>query len=334
MIKESNRQAYEFDSFIVSDSNREAYNACISVIGEPTGRFISLHGPSSCGKTHLLTATRNAVERAYPHKSILMVSFDDVISEYLESLELDSGAGFYENLCKYDLLIIDNLQFAAGKISTLLEMAAWFSMMLSKDKCVMIALDKPTDEISELLDEMKKCHGDKTAVIEIEAPDIALREKYLERLLLRLSVSLDSGVQKRIIDMEHLPLSSFGGLVSRIHYINAQADCVDREQEIDLCFEDYCEFDIGDIYGYELEELIRLYMDDRLELAAISDYCNLMEINEESKAQLAECIADFDLEELYRVMLDGFDELLGEDEKKHYRDRFFEKFGYSLDDDI
>ena len=134
MEKTSCSVCQNFENFVVSPCNKAAYDICKTLVEKPQAQFVALYGPASCGKTHLLSAVNNAFCEKYPGARVKMTSFNVMISKFLEALHEKTENEFRADLCKYDLLIVDDMQCAVGKTTTQEEIAGWITAMLSAGK--------------------------------------------------------------------------------------------------------------------------------------------------------------------------------------------------------
>ncbi|MBQ7981503.1 MAG: ATP-binding protein, partial [Oscillospiraceae bacterium] len=112
---------YTFDTFIVGRSNEFAYAACTSVAKEPGSTYnpLFIHGPSGLGKTHLMTAISNEIKRRNPNTNIIYVTGETFANELINAIQQKKDTSQFHN--KYrnaDVLLIDDVQFIAGKEST------------------------------------------------------------------------------------------------------------------------------------------------------------------------------------------------------------------------
>ena len=230
---------YTFDSFIVSDCNKEAYMLCRSIVDDTEGKFVAIHGPSPCGKTHLLNAVKKAYQNKYPTRKILTTTFDDLVLQYISSIEKEDSLGFRKYICGYDLLIVDNMQFAAGKSTTQKEFSCWFSAMLDSCKSVIIAWDRPEKCLDVVLRRMRDRYLDRCHILKISEPDIVLREKYFEKLVKKAQLSIPSEVCKCVANSRKISLCAFKGCLIKFKVLQEQKNGPLTRQEMMECLNDY-----------------------------------------------------------------------------------------------
>ena len=111
---------YTFENFIVGSSNKMAHAACTAIAKRPVSSFnpLFIYGASGLGKTHLLYAIIHELHRNFPNLRIIYVKGEDFTNELVESIGNESTVEFRNKYRKADVLLIDDIQFIAGKNST------------------------------------------------------------------------------------------------------------------------------------------------------------------------------------------------------------------------
>lgn len=233
-----------FDSFIVSRSNVEAYSACVDLVNDPKGKLVAIYGANSYGKSHLLCATKNALVEGHSDLSIRFTNYDDVISQYITSLHNREHKAFVEELLETDVLIMDNMQFIAGKEATQDEVADWINKLIEAGKLVVIAFDRPIKYFSPLLKGVEERHPDSCTVAEVKRPDRFLRKKYIEFLLTEYPVTLPRFLKGYIIISRKIPFSALTGFIHKCSLLEKQKGQALSLREIRKC-----------LYGYMHKEV-------------------------------------------------------------------------------
>lgn len=234
-----NTKDFTFNNFIVSACNEEAYNTCVSMIDDTKGRFVVLCGPSGCGKTHLLTAIQNAYKLKYPEKSVLVMSANELIERYIDSFEHQKTAEYVDMICSQDLIVIDNMQFMAGKLSIQKETAKWFCKMISNGKKVMVALDILTENIGGAFGIIAEQHSERCQIAEIKRADIELRKKQLERLSEELQIKVPKSISAIMVNSEQIAFCSFAGIFQKFLMFRSQLNRNLTKEEMLNCIFDY-----------------------------------------------------------------------------------------------
>ena len=111
---------YTFDTFIVGPSNKFAHAACMAVATKPATLYnpLFIYGNSGLGKTHLLRAIYNSISQNYPEMTIIYIKGDDFTNEMIDAIRHGTTQDFHERYRKADILLVDDIQFIAGKDST------------------------------------------------------------------------------------------------------------------------------------------------------------------------------------------------------------------------
>jgi chromosomal replication initiator protein len=139
---------YNFDSFVVGKSNELAFNAAQALAGAVTGGTnagfnpLFLHGPTGLGKTHLMHAIGSAVLAAKPNAKVVYLSAEKFMVEFLAALRARDTISFKQRLRSADLLMVDDVQFIAGKDSTQEEFFHTMNEIISAGRWLVISADR------------------------------------------------------------------------------------------------------------------------------------------------------------------------------------------------
>lgn len=175
------KKVYSFDNYVVGDSNLFVYNACLAVAENPSSMWnpLLIYGPSGLGKTHLMYATTRKISELYPEKKIIYTTGEQFVIDMVEHLRKrdSSGSGFglfREKYRKCDVLLIDDIQFIAGKNNVQEEFFHTFNTLYENQKQIIITSDRPLREI-KLLDERLQYRFEMGLTADIQPPDYGLR---------------------------------------------------------------------------------------------------------------------------------------------------------------
>lgn len=135
---------YTFENFVVGKSNELAYNAAQAVAepGAPGFNPLFLHGTTGLGKTHLMHAIGNAYLARHPDARVAYMSAEKFMVEFLAALRAKEAIAFKQKLRSVDLLMIDDVQFIAGKESTQEEFFHTMNEIISAGKRLVITADR------------------------------------------------------------------------------------------------------------------------------------------------------------------------------------------------
>ena len=167
---------YTFDNFIVGTSNQFAHAACTAVARNPATDYnpLFLYSASGLGKTHLLNAIMNEISSRDKNCNIVYVKGEEFTNQLIEAIKTGSQVGFREKYRKADVLLIDDIQFIAGKESTQEEFFHTFNALYESHKQIIMTSDKPPKDI-KTLEERLRNRFEWGLIADIQPPDYELR---------------------------------------------------------------------------------------------------------------------------------------------------------------
>lgn len=170
---------YTFDSFVVGPSNRMAHAACMAVAETADSSHTSrsynplfLYGGVGMGKTHLLHAIGNAAQQKGLY--VLYVSSEDFTNDLVEAIRNRSTAAFRERYRRADVLLVDDIQFIAGKESTQEEFFHTFNTLHGQEKQIIMSSDRPPKAMVTLEDRLRS-RFEWGLTVDIQPPDMETR---------------------------------------------------------------------------------------------------------------------------------------------------------------
>lgn len=166
---------YTFENFIVGSSNDLAYTACQAVATNPGVKYnpLFIYGGVGLGKTHLLQAVGNAILAKNDGSRVVYISSETFVKEFLESIRFKKQ-GFSDKYRNVDVLIIDDMQFIAGKEKTQEEFFHTFNALHQANKQIIIGSDKPPRSIPTLTERLRS-RLEWGMAIDIQMPDFETR---------------------------------------------------------------------------------------------------------------------------------------------------------------
>ena len=179
-----------------------------------------LYGPPGLGKTHLMFAIVNHLRKEHPDFRILYVTGEEFGNELMEGLAQHKPVAFREKYRNLDVLLVDDIQFIAGKPSTMEEFFHTFEALFSANKQLIIASDKPPVEIANL-DERLKTRFAMGLVADIQPPDLELRTAIFRRKALDYGFDLDYSVLTFLAENITKNVRNIEGAIKRL-----RADCL------------------------------------------------------------------------------------------------------------
>lgn len=166
---------YTFDNFIVGSSNDLAYTASQAVAANPGVKYnpIYLYGGVGLGKTHLMQAIGNEIVKSQPGTRVIYISSETFVNEFLEHIRFKKK-GFSEKYRNVDVLIVDDMQFIAGKEKTQEEFFHTFNHLHQNNKQIIISSDKPPKSIPTLTERLRS-RFEMGMTIDVQMPDFETR---------------------------------------------------------------------------------------------------------------------------------------------------------------
>jgi chromosomal replication initiator protein len=150
-------EKYTFDNFIVGSGNELAYAACQAIAASPGSKYnpLFIYGGVGIGKTHLIQAVGNAVLAKNPGAHIVYVTSEQFVQEFLDAIRYKKNTDFAGYYRSADVLIIDDMQFIAGKEKTQEEFFHTFNALHQANKQIIISSDKPPRDIPTLEERLR-----------------------------------------------------------------------------------------------------------------------------------------------------------------------------------
>lgn len=182
---------YTFSNFIVGSSNDLAYSACQAVANYPGIKYnpLFLYGGVGLGKTHLAQAVGNDILSNQPDMRVLYISSETFVKEFMDSIRFKKK-GFSDKYRNVDVLIIDDMQFIAGKEKTQEEFFHTFNILHQNNKQIIMTSDKPPRSIPTLTERLRS-RFEMGMPIDIQMPDFETRCAIIEAKAALSGVELD-----------------------------------------------------------------------------------------------------------------------------------------------
>ncbi len=192
---------YHFNSFIVGTFNELAYAAAQAIIESPGTKYnpFFVYGGTGLGKTHLIQAIGNSIKDKYPNKKVHYMTLEKFATDFINSLQNNKANSFKEKYRKYDLLIIDDIQFIGKMEKIQEELFHTFNTFHENNKQIIFSSDKHPNYIPELADRLKSRFA-AGMIVDISEPEYESRLAILKVKLRELNVDLEEDLIEYIAE--------------------------------------------------------------------------------------------------------------------------------------
>jgi len=186
---------YQFNSFIVGTFNELAYAAGQAIIEKPGTKYnpFFVYGGTGLGKTHLLQAVGNSIKEKYQNKKVHYITLEKFATDFVNSLQGNKANSFKEKYRKYDLLIIDDIQFIGKMEKIQEELFHTFNTFYENNKQIIFSSDKHPNHMPELADRLKSRFA-AGMIVDISEPDYESRLAILKVKIKDLQIDLSDEV--------------------------------------------------------------------------------------------------------------------------------------------
>lgn len=208
---------YTFDNFVVGSGNRFAHAACLAVAEAPAEAYnpLFIYGGVGLGKTHLMHAIGNYIHEQAPEKKLMYITSERFTNEMIDAIQQKKMPEFRSRYRQADVLMVDDIQFIAGRESTQMEFFNTFNDLHSAGKQIVLTSDKPPKEIARL--EERLCSRFEWGLIaDIQRPDIDTRIAILREKARQSNIRIPDDVMELIADNVDSNIRELEGCLSRL----------------------------------------------------------------------------------------------------------------------
>ena len=231
--KKSLLDEYTFDNFIEGESNKFAKAVCFAVANDLSYcNPLFLYGHSGLGKTHLLYAIMNHMKKKDPDLKIVYKKSETFINELIDAISNHSTSEFKEKYRSADVLMIDDIQFIAGKESTQEEFFHTFSALYESEKLIILTSDRPPKEINPLMDRLRT-RFEWGLIADIQPPSFELRTAIIKKKSEDIGLTVSQGLIDYIAERLNNNIRQIEGILKKLYAIHSLTGSEISKESID-----------------------------------------------------------------------------------------------------
>ncbi len=214
----SESESNTFETFVVGPSNRFAFNAAKAVADEPAFKYspLFIYGSSGLGKTHLLCAIKNAMLKRNPNYNIILTRGEDFVNVIVEGIRRNDMTSIHDKYRNCDVLLVDDIQFIAGKEQTQEEFFHTFNALSAEGKQIVLVSDSMPKDITGLAERLRT-RFEQGLIADIQPPDFETRVAIVQRKADALGLEMPRDVVEFIAEKVKTNIRQLEGTVKKIH---------------------------------------------------------------------------------------------------------------------
>ncbi len=226
---------YTFDTFVIGSGNRFAHAASLAVAEAPAKAYnpLFIYGGVGLGKTHLMHAIGHYVQEHNPNAKVVYLSSEKFTNEFINSIRDNKTVHFRNKYRNVDVLLIDDIQFLAGKESTQEEFFHTFNALHEESKQIIISSDRPPKEIPTLEDRLRS-RFEWGLITDISPPDLETRIAILRKKARADGLDISNEVMVYIANQIDSNIRELEGALIRVV---AYSSLINRDINVDLAAE-------------------------------------------------------------------------------------------------
>lgn len=208
---------YTFDSYIVGPFNEVAHVSAQAIIQNPGLSYnpFFVYGSTGLGKTHLLQAVGNAIKKKYPEKKVFYISLERFYMEMVNAIQQSRVPHFKEKYRKFDVFIMDDIQFITGKDKTQDELFHLFNIMYETNRQIIFSSDVHPNFIIGL-EERLQSRFNQGMVVDVEAPTFESRLAILKKKAKDHGDKLSDDVLEYVAETVHGNIRELEGILTNL----------------------------------------------------------------------------------------------------------------------
>ena len=265
----NNKITYTFDNFIVGPSNNLAFVAAKTVANNQHEKFnpLFIYGDSGLGKTHLLSAIQFEMQNKFPGINIIYITAETFTNEFLHAISAKTVEEFDEKYRSADALLIDDIQFIAGKDQTEEKFFHIFNELYNQNKVIVLTSDRPVKEIKSISDRLKTRFSS-GLLADVKPPEYETRLAIIQRKAELLNFTISEEVMDHIATKLKSNIRQIEGVVTKLNALymvsqmkptitvaqNVIKDIVSDHQPIPVTIDKIIN-EVGKIYNIDPDEM-------------------------------------------------------------------------------
>lgn len=265
----NNKITYTFDNFIVGPSNNLAFVAAKAVSKKQHEKFnpLFIYGESGLGKTHLLSAIQFEMKKNFPGINIIYIPAETFTNEFLHSISVNNVEEFDKKYRSADALLIDDIQFIAGKDQTEEKFFHIFNELYNQNKVIVLTSDRPAKEIKSISDRLRTRFS-KGLIADVKPPEYETRLAIIQQKANLLNFSIGEEVIDYIATKLKSNIRQIEGVVTKLNALymvsqmkptitvaqNVIKEIVTDHQPIPLTIDKIIN-EVGKIYNIDPDEM-------------------------------------------------------------------------------
>ena len=227
---------YTFENFVIGSGNRFAHAAAVAVAESPAEAYnpLFIYGGVGLGKTHLMQAIGNYIHEQQPDKKILYITSENFTNDLIDAIQQKKTYEFRDRIRTVDILMVDDVQFIAGRESTQQEFFNTFNELHNAGKQIILTSDKPPKDIAHL--EERLCSRFEWGLVaDIQRPDMDTRIAILKEKARLENINLSNDVLQLIAGNIDTNIRELEGCLKRLlAYASLNRTSYDNI-DVDLC---------------------------------------------------------------------------------------------------
>ncbi|MBR5572301.1 MAG: chromosomal replication initiator protein DnaA [Oscillospiraceae bacterium] len=226
--------AFTFETFVVGPQTKMAYAAARSVSEKPAGKFnpLFIYGDSGLGKTHLLHAIARQTKRLRPESKIILVNGEVFTNELIDAIRGGTTSDFRDKYRQKDLLLVDDIQFIAGKQQTQEEFFHTFNALYESGHQIVLTSDRPPKEMTQLEDRLRT-RFEWGLMVDVEPPDYETRLAIIRNKAVLLGLNLPDRITTLIAENITANVRQIEGALNKVLAYRDLIGAMDEEAIID-----------------------------------------------------------------------------------------------------